>query len=172
MNEDEKESRLTSLAIRGIVFPQFGTSEEYDSYPKEKIQYKIIVLKEVLISISKEKNIVSTTIPAREGTIKEYIGADDYNITVDVGISDTDLEKEKYSTDYPLDKVEEFIKIINQPLELEVQSDFLELFNIKSAIVTGYNLQQETHSNRQSLSIKMISETPYLIRLKKEENKP
>ena len=76
MNEDEKESRLTSLAIRGIVFPQFGTSEEYDSYPKEKIQYKIIVLKEVLISISKEKNIVSTTIPAREGTIKEYIGAD------------------------------------------------------------------------------------------------
>jgi len=46
-----------------------------------------------------------------------------------------------------------------------VESDFLYAFGIKSAVVTSFSLQQETHSNRQSVQIQMLSDEPYEVRV-------
>ena len=116
-----------------------------------------------------EKNIVTTALQGRNGTIKEYISDGDYNISIDAGISTYTLDyKEDFDIAYPIDAVAELKKFLSIPEALEVQSDFLEIFGIKSAVVKSFGLQQETHSNRQSINIQMLSDEPYEIKLKED----
>lgn len=132
---------------------------------------KEFIFNECLISLNMEKNIVTTALQGRNGTIKEYISDGDYNITIDAGVSTYEIDKEEgYSLDYPIDAVAELKSILSLPETLEVQSDFLELFGIKSAVVKNFSLQQETHSNRQSINIQMLSDEPYEIKLKEEND--
>lgn len=131
---------------------------------------KEFIFNECLIFLNMEKNIVTTALQGRNGTIKEYISDGDYNITIDAGVSTYEIDKEEgYSLDYPIDAVAELKSILSLPETLEVQSDFLELFGIKSAVVKNFSLQQETHSNRQSINIQMLSDEPYEIKLRSTE---
>ena len=132
---------------------------------------KEFIFNECLISLNMEKNIVTTALQGRNGTIKEYISDGDYNITIDAGISNYTIDQEgEHNIDYPIDAVAELKNILCLPETLEVQSDFLEIFGIKSAVVKSFDLQQETHSNRQSINIQMLSDEPYEIRLKEEND--
>lgn len=132
---------------------------------------KEFIFNECLISLNMEKNIVTTALQGRNGTIKEYISDGDYNITIDAGISNYTIDQDgEHNIDYPIDAVAELKNILCLPETLEVQSDFLEIFGIKSAVVKSFDLQQETHSNRQSINIQMLSDEPYEIRLKEEND--
>ena len=103
----------------------------------------------------------------RDGTIKEYVANDDYQITLEAGI-DSYLGNEQSDKrfEYPAEQLQELIQILNFPNELEVTSDFLKLFKIYSVVVTQYNLTQETHTNRQSIQIQLLSDEPYIIKIK------
>lgn len=132
---------------------------------------KEFIFNECLISLNMEKNIVTTALQGRNGTIKEYVSDGDYNISIDAGVSTYEMDKEEgYAFDYPKDAVKELKDILSLPEALEVQSDFLEIFGIKSAVVKAFSLSQETHSNRQSINIQMLSDEPYEIKLKEENN--
>lgn len=133
---------------------------------------KSFTFEECLISINMEKNIVTTALQGRNGTIKEYISDGDYNITVDAGVSTYQVQNEENEIDisYPVDAVKELQELLALPEALEVQSDFLDIFGIDSAVVKSFSLQQETHSNRQSISIQMLSDRAYEIKLKEEND--
>lgn len=133
---------------------------------------KSFTFEECLISINMEKNIVTTALQGRNGTIKEYISDGDYNITVDAGVSTYQVQNEENEIDisYPIDAVKELQELLALPEALEVQSDFLDIFGIDSAVVKSFSLQQETHSNRQSISIQMLSDRAYEIKLKEEND--
>lgn len=149
LGELEGKQWLTSLALK------------YDG--------KEFIFNECIITLNMEKNIVTTALQGRNGTIKEYISDGDYNISVDAGISTYTLDyKEDFDITYPIDAVAELKKFLSIPEALEVQSDFLEIFGIKSAVVKSFGLQQETHSNRQSINIQMLSDEPYEIKLKED----
>ena len=149
LGELEGKQWLTSLALK------------YDG--------KEFIFNECIITLNIEKNIVTTALQGRNGTIKEYISDGDYNISVDAGISTYTLDyKEDFDITYPIDAVAELKKFLSIPEALEVQSDFLEIFGIKSAVVKSFGLQQETHSNRQSINIQMLSDEPYEIKLKED----
>lgn len=151
LKELEGQTWLTSLAIK------HGDKE--------------FIFNECLISLNMEKNIVTTALQGRNGTIKEYVSDGDYNISIDAGVSTYTIEQNgEYNIDYPKDAVKELKDILSLPETLEVQSDFLEIFGIKSAVVKAFSLQQETHSNRQSINIQMLSDEPYEIKLKEENN--
>lgn len=149
LGELEGKQWLTSLALK------------YDG--------KEFIFNECIITLNMEKNIVTTALQGRNGTIKEYISDGDYNISIDAGISTYTLDyKEDFDIAYPIDAVAELKKFLSIPEALEVQSDFLEIFGIKSAVVKSFGLQQETHSNRQSINIQMLSDEPYEIKLKED----
>lgn len=133
---------------------------------------KSFTFEECLISINLEKNIVTTALQGRNGTIKEYISDGDYNITVDAGVSAYPVQNEENEIDisYPIDAVKELQELLALPEALEVQSDFLDIFGIDSAVVKSFSLQQETHANRQSINIQMLSDRAYEIRLKEEND--
>lgn len=132
------------------------------------------IFKEVIMSITQERNIVTTTLQGRDGTIKEFISNGDYIITVDAGIigdtrndkiDDFDLAKDQY----PLEDLKRLREILLQHKAIPVQSKFLDLFGIKTVVVKSFQLQQETHSNRQSIQIQMLSDEPYEIKELKED---
>ena len=132
-----------------------------------------LLFQEVIISVTQERNIVTTPLQGRDGTIKEYISNGDYGITLDIALTDyegasseqVDEEFLLPKQDYPLGQLETLRKLLNTPEAVEVESDFLYAFGIKSAVVTSFSLQQETHSNRQSVQIQMLSDEPYEVRV-------
>lgn len=129
---------------------------------------KQIELLECIVTINQEKNIVTTPMQGRDGTIKEYISDGDYAITIDAAVCSYDENDWEKSKAYPIEKLQELITFLKVKDGLEVQSDFLTLFEIKSAVIKSYGMVQETHSNRQSFQIQMLSDTPYEIKIQQD----
>lgn len=127
-----------------------------------------IELLECIVTINQEKNIVTTPMQGRDGTIKEYISDGDYAITIDAAVCSYDENDWEKSKAYPIEKLQELITFLKVKDGLEVQSDFLTLFEIKSAVIKTYGMVQETHSNRQSFQIQMLSDTPYEIKIQQD----
>ena len=162
--------------------PKFSKEEYFGAVIQDKVTFKVIDINvsppkhleftfhECLFTINRPKNIVTTAMQGRDGTIKEYVSNDDYQITLEAGI-DSYLGNEQSDKrfEYPAEQLEELIQILNFPNELEVTSDFLKLFKIYSVVVTQYNLTQETHTNRQSIQIQLLSDEPYIIKIKEED---
>ena len=159
--------------------PKFSKEEYFGAVIQDKVTFKVIDINvsppkhleftfhECLFTINLPKTIVTTAMQGRDGTIKEYVANDDYQITLEAGI-DSYLGNEQSDKrfEYPAEQLEELIQILNFPNELEVTSDFLKLFKIYSVVVTQYNLTQETHTNRQSIQIQLLSDEPYIIKIK------
>lgn len=156
MSDLENHPWLTSLRM--------STHHEGERYS--------LLFQEVVISVSQERNIVTTSLQGRDGTIKEYISNGDYGIILDIALTDYEGEPDEQTDeefllpkqDYPISRVETLRKLLTTPQTVEVESDFLYAFGIRSAVVTSFSLQQETHSNRQSVQIQMLSDEPYEIK--------
>lgn len=124
-----------------------------------------LVLLECIVTINQEKNIVSTPMQGRDGTIKEYISDGDYTITIDAAVSNYNESDPETSKSYPIEKIKTLIGFLKLKESFEVQSDFLTLFGIYNIVVKSYGMVQETHSNRQSFQIQCLSDTPYEIKI-------
>ena len=154
--------------------PEFQSLKDLEGRPwltslAISFENRTFVFEECIITVNQEKNIVATPLQGRPGTVKEYISDGDYSITVDAGINNySEGDDTGASMEYPVEKVTELQKILKLPETLKVQSDFLEVFEIRSAVVKSYYLSQETHSNRQSLQIMMLSDEPYEIKKLKD----
>lgn len=147
---------LTSLQL---------TYNEKDQAPKT------VVLIDCVMAVSQEKQIVTTALEGRDGTIKEYISKGDYCISVSASVS---TYNEKGSDgDYPKEALKELLDILDKKTALDCQSDWLNLFDvenngIKSVVVKNYSVAQETFSNRQTISFDLLSDTPYEIKLNQD----
>jgi Domain of unknown function (DUF6046) len=54
----------------------------YTDHNGKDVSFKSIVLTTVLIQVSQARRIVRTEIQGMDGTIKEYIGMDDYQVSI------------------------------------------------------------------------------------------
>jgi hypothetical protein len=141
-------------------------------YSVLRIRYNGIeyVLNDCVIVVSQEKQIATTYLQGRNGSIKEYIADGDYSIDINATIGNDYLLDANgvYDTaagDYPVQEMQMFLEILKAPVALEVSSDFLELFGIKSMVIKNYTIPQQTHSNRQAISMQCLSDEPYEIKL-------
>ncbi|MBF2708784.1 DUF6046 domain-containing protein [Flavobacterium soyangense] len=129
-----------------------------------------VELLECIITVNQEKNIVTTPMQGRDGTVKEYISDGDFTISVDAAVSSYAIDQKTQSDfndsqAYPLSQLEDVIATLKIKDTLEVHSDFLTLFGITNVVVKTYGMVQETHSNRQSFNIQILSDTPYEIKI-------
>lgn len=109
----------------------------------------------VLIEVSQTKNIVTTSVQGRNGTIKEYISDGDYLISLrGILVSET-------SDAYPVNQVQEFIDLMKVQSDLPIVSPFLQLFEIYNIVITDYRLPQVVgYQNQQPFEINCISDEP------------
>lgn len=134
-----------------------------------------VVIVECIITVNQEKNIVTTPLQGRDGTVKEYVSDGDYTIAVEAGVSSYVIDQKTQSDNndshaYPLSQLEDIIDIFKIKDTLAVHSDFLTLFGITNVVIKSYGMVQETHSNRQGFTIQMLSDTPYEIKMQQDAN--
>lgn len=132
-----------------------------------------LVIPNMIIEVNQSKNIITTPIQGRDGTVKEFISRGDYLITLNGIITGQMNEQTGTVNDignvYPTADVQKLIEICEVPDSLSVTSDFLSMF-LKSTkegelppkvVITDYNIPQQIGvRNFQTFTINMLSDIP------------
>jgi hypothetical protein len=134
-------------------------------YIKNGMVLKRVELKNCICTVSSPKKIVTIEMLGRGNDLYEYQGNGNYEIEV-VATVVQDVFSTLDGEEYPLEKFRELIKLLDAGEALHVQSDFLEVYGIKTVVVFSHNASQNTWTNNQPLSISMKSDYPYEIKLK------
>ncbi len=125
------------------------------------INLPTVTLGIALLDVTQTKNIVTTSIQGRNGTIKEYISDGDYMINIK-GI----LASNAQDT-YPVDLFNALLQYCQAPVSFPASSLYLNRFCITDLVIQDYSFPQvEGMRNIQPFEIKCLSETPFEIKTK------
>lgn len=161
--------------LGGLVVSNFSIAgDTYTRGDGSRVTFGNLAFDAVLFEVDRPKNIVFTDIQGRDGRVKEYIGASDYNIVINGVIAgDNGKFPDKYNgaqsgrgivTD---NTVEDLIAMADCNQELTVFSWYLtQLFNINKIVVTRFKLwQTEGQYSVQRFTIEAVSDNPFYINL-------
>lgn len=108
-----------------------------------------------LIDVSAAKNIIKTPLKGRNGTVKEYINIDDYQVTIRGILINYDSEA------YPEDLVNELHQLFVINAEMQVITPLLNLLDVHNLVITDLKLPEvEGYNNIQPYIIQAISDEP------------
>lgn len=120
-----------------------------------------LVMNDAVVAISRKKNVISTPMVGMTGTIKEYVNAEDYQLSINVGVQ---AVRDGVLTDeYPSEGIRQLRSFFDTDEAIKVNSAFLEIFDIDSIVITGFALTQMTESNYQQISISALSDDDYNV---------
>ena len=122
---------------------------------KIPVPYGGLSLDTVLVTVSMSKNIISTPITGRKGTIKEYITDNDFQVNIKGSLVDDSAGR------YPLEQMALLRSICAAPEAIKVTNDFLLLFSITHLVIQSYNFSQsEGYKNVQMFDLSCVSDVP------------
>jgi hypothetical protein len=155
INQNFSEDKPVSFSSLGTpVFSnlQFLADEYTDNYGKVT-SFQTITFDAVIMTVNQQKNIVTTQIQGRDGTVKEEIGMGDYTITINGIITGKNGH-------YPIDEVREFKKMLNANKALSVVSVYLQNLDVTNVVIKDYEFAQETGGySYQRFSINALSDS-------------
>lgn len=127
----------------------------------EKESGERLVMNDAVVALSRNKHIVSTPMTGMDGTVKEYINQDDYQLNIAVGVQAAEggVPVDKY----PAEGIRQLRGFFDVAEPLKVYSAFLELFDISRIVVTGFSATQATEGNYQPIAITALSDGEYNI---------
>lgn len=132
------------------VFKSFGSATD----GPDRLRYEA-----VLITVAQDKLIVKTQIQGRDGTVKEYIGLDDFKVTISGIITGQNGQR-------PIAEIAGLLKMLNAPIPIEVSCAWLQLFGVNWVVVESYELPQEEGGySYQKFSITFISDVQQELEL-------
>jgi hypothetical protein len=106
-----------------------------------------------LIEISTSKTIIETPIQGRNGTVKEYISANDYTITIRGILINNESDK------YPFDLVDDLHKIYKLNTALMVTNTILNMLDINQVVMKELKfMESEGYSHIQPFNIECVSD--------------
>ena len=117
-----------------------------------------VELADAVAAVSRERRIVSTAMTGRDGTVKEYINEGDWAINLTVGVQAT--EGGQITDEYPSEALRALRRVLDVQAAIEVQSEFLSIFDITHVVVRSYSASQMTEANYQTVSISLVSDEP------------
>lgn len=118
-------------------------------------------LPDAVAAVSRERRIVSTALTGRDGTVKEYINEGDWAVNLVVGVQA--VENGEILDDYPSEALRELRRLLDVKAAIEVQSEFLAIFDITKIVIKSYGATQMTEANYQALTISAVSDEDYEI---------
>jgi len=121
-----------------------------------------IVLDTVLFDVSQTKNIITTQVQGRNGTIKEYISDGDYSLNI------KGLLVSNVNNQFPYTQYDELLKALKCNTEIKVESWILkDLWNIEYIVIQNYDILQEVGKQTTvPFEIQALSDVPTEIILK------
>ena len=116
-------------------------------------QFTAMTFATVLLTVQQDKKIVTTEIPGRDGTVKEYIGMDDFQISINGIIPGTNGH-------YPADEVNQLNQLVKAPIAIAAVSWWLQIWDIHNIVIKSFNIPQLPGGySEQSFSITALSDT-------------
>lgn len=153
--EVEVTTRLNTGGLDQQVTSYLGTPVFADLTLKADEADEGVNMQTVLFEVEQQRNIVTTAVQGRNGTIKEYISDGDYAVQIRGLLVDPD----PYT--YPATQVQNLLDLLQLPQSLVAVSGFLQLFQIYNLVVTGYRMFQiEGFQNIQAFELQCISDVP------------
>lgn len=137
---------------------QFNTSDSQTT--SGQITEDDLVLPIALITATQEKNIVRTKIQGRNGTVKEYISDDDWQINIK-GVLVGDNSNKR-----PVDELKKLDKFRSSPMALDIISNFLDDLKVYTVVITSVSYEQrEGMRNVYDFNINCYSDEPFELKL-------
>lgn len=113
----------------------------------------------VLITVNQAKKIIRTEIQGRDGTVKEYIGMDDYEVNINGIITGANGVR-------PTSEVDALKKVMDAPIAIDVVSAYLQALGIDQIVVLSCAWEQDEGGySYQTFSINAVSDVPQELRL-------
>lgn len=139
--EEARRSYLGTPVFSDISIPRDGRPD--------------LLLETVLIEVSMRKNIVTTMVQGRPGTVKEYISDGDYDVRI------RGVLVEPGSSQFPVQQVRDLHEVLRRSEAIAVVADYLRFFDIYNLVVTSYAFgQAEGYQNVQQFELTCISDNP------------
>lgn len=118
-----------------------------------------------LIDISASKNIVTTAIKGRNGSVKEYINIDDYQVNIRGILINYE------SDDYPEDLVYDLHETFKLKTEMQVTSPVMNLLDIHNLVIKDIKIPEvEGYNNIQPYLLQCLSDEPIELVIKDAKN--
>ena len=144
-----KASLMGTSVWSNLIFPA-GT---YETLEGDEIEFDEIVFNSALLSVNQSKNIITTNVQGRNGSVKEYVSDGDFAISISGVLTGAGADI------YPEIEAINIIEILKAPVSLKVESEFLNFFGIDEIVVTGYSMPQVSGSrNTQPFQINALSD--------------
>lgn len=129
-------------------------STEYTDSQNNPVTTPQIRFEAILIDVVFPRNIVKTEIQGRSGTVKEYIGEGDAQITFRGVITGPNGH-------YPMDEVEALKRMIKAPVPIPVVSTYLNNLDIDTVVFEDRSLSQEEGGySYQTFTLNAIQDIP------------
>lgn len=120
-----------------------------------------MTIADAVTAVNREHRIVSTALTGRDGTVKEYVNAGDWNVSFVLGLQH--VEGGEIKDEWPGDEVRELRKLLERKEALRVYSEFLDAMNIGRIVIRSYLLRQMTEGNYQVVEVSAVSDEDYEI---------
>lgn len=125
-----------------VTFP----ADQYTNLSGDVISFDEVVLQSVIVVANQAKNVIKTPISGRNGTVKEYISAGDFVVSVSGQIVSD-------SNTYPELEVENFRSVMEANAALSIVSTFInDSLAVGNVVIENYNIRQ-IRGSRNSVEI-------------------
>lgn len=147
----------------------------YTALDGSQITIPDIIFETVIITLRQGKNVEKTSVNSNFGTVKEYIGRNDWQIEIRAVITasapvNQDIQKRAQDGVYPIENMEAIMIMLNAPISLKVECWFLnKIAGIEYiTIEDGTSIEQiEGEYEMQRLVIPALSDYPLIITIAK-----
>jgi len=117
------------------------------------IEYESLRVQSAVISVSQSKNIIKTKVAGRDGTIKEYVSLDDFNISINAKITEL-------ANIFPADQLTAWKELAKVSKNIDIISKLLnDYFDIFKVVVESFTVNPVQGSlNEVNLLIELVSD--------------
>lgn len=156
--------RISSLGTSIFSDLKFADAYKKTSTGTQLITHKFPI-DTVLIDVSQSKNIIKTQISGRDGTIKEYLGMGDYQISIKGIIAGA-------RGVYPVEAVDNLLEFLTLNFSVGIISTYLnERYNIDEIVIIDYDVKQsEGEYNMAKFEITAISDYPVEVLIQQQKS--
>lgn len=138
----------------GNVDPNINNGNQYTGIDGATYTFDNIVLPIALVTMNQPTNVVKTNITGAPGSVKEYIGLGDWDITINsIIIMPTDQS--------PIPFIQAFMRLKNAPVAIPVTNYFMNAAGITHIVIEDFNpVQEEGGYSKLAFTIKACSDLP------------
>lgn len=141
-----------------------GQISYYDISKKKTINISKMRLDIAMCVVTKNVNVIKTPIAGRNGTVKQYINMGDFDVQIN-GVFTSQVPDSR-----PDLLIRQLHDITNSTAEVNVASNFLNLFGIQSLVFERCEFPQNQEGRDvQHFQLDCISETPFAIKVQNNQ---